>query len=513
MRACFALNSPGMRRFVWIWIAAYLFLAVACQGPGGELRGATPVGYIRPVINPLTDTEAEPVTIAELSESPEDFEDKLLEVTGVYYKRPVVICSTRFQLSPAQWALSDGEVRIPAAGLDERLEELPSGRIEMTVFGRMIHWQGPVGCGRQSQVTEVWYLEVLEIISPNPITIAAVGPGGGGVSIESVPAETGGYPGPTGTGEGDEPQVSATGIVSGTGVSEIPSPIGTPVLATPSPTSGVSGGYPGPGSGSTITSPTPPTGGTNATPTPTSSAPAATPTTTNGSPVPTATSGGGGNEPVTVDQEELPLFSIETGELQTNEVHRWPFVITSTAVITVNVASQLGLDVGIAIRDPSGNIIAEQNKSQDNAPEVLAAVSLTELGTYDILVTSENGESGYYAILILDDATYTVLFNGTIEAGQSETIDLRENNDHFWHFVGTAGDTVTIRITPSDNGDFFILLYGVDGVLVVDFYNETGAGEVEELLSFTLPATGMYSIHLGEFNYGASNYTISLLSG
>jgi hypothetical protein len=72
---------------------------------------------------------------------------------------------------------------------------------------------------------------------------------------------------------------------------------------------------------------------------------------------------------------------------------------------------------------------------------------------------------------------------------------------------------VTIRVSPTDISDLFIRLFGPNDSLLVDFHNDTGEGEVEELLSFTLPDTGFYSLLLGELNFGASTYTISLISG
>jgi hypothetical protein len=344
---------------------------------------------------------------------------------------------------------------------------------------------------------------VEQVVSPNPITIAAVGSDEGGVTVQPEPSEdtSGGYPGLEETAESDEPQISATEIVSGTDFPELPEPAGTPVLQQPTPSPTINSG------GNVTATPTVTisNGGGNATPTVTPSA---------ASPTPTATSTGG--EPVTVDQEDLPPGSIETAELGANEIHRWPFVITSTAVITINVASEIDLDIEITILDPSGAVVAQQNNAQGGSPEVLTAVSLSELGTYDILVTSENGETGFYAILVLDvldDDYYTFVFNNTLEVGQSETTTARPNNDHFWFFFGTAGEQVTIRVSPTDISDLFIRLFGPDDSLLVDFHNETGEGEVEELLSFTLTETGFYSLLLGELNFGASSYTISLISG
>jgi hypothetical protein len=510
--ACFALNSPGMRRFVWFCLAVGLLMAAAaCSGPGGDLRGATPAGYIRPVANPLTDATAEVVTIADLLEEPEMYEGQLLEINGIYHQRRVVVCSSRPQYSPARWSLSDGEERVPVGGVGENFENLPSGRIEIAVTGRWLRWQGPVGCGRQAQVTEIWYLDVLEILSPNPITLAAAGPETSEVSIELEPPglpplSEGGYPGP-GT-ESDEPQITATLPFSGTPVLSPPTP--SPTAAGPNPTTTPTL--------QNVTTPTtaayPPAD--NVTPSATSAAATPSPTTTNGGPPPPPTSTGGNGGPVTVDQEDLPPGSIETALLGENEIHRWPFVITTTAVITVNIASEFDLDAVIMVEDPSGNIIAQQNDAQDGAPEILTDILLAEPGTYNILITGENDTTGYYAILVsdvLDTGYYTFVFNGTMDIGESKSANSRVNNDHFWHFLGTGGDVVTIRVTPGDNSDLFIYLYGPDGTILVDFHNETGEGEAEELLSFTLPDTGFYSILMGEYSFNAATYTISLTGG
>jgi hypothetical protein len=464
---------------------------------------------------------AEPVDIADLLDTPEMFEGQLLEVSGTYYNRQVVVCSTRPQRSPATWALSDGEVRISAGGLDERLEELPSGRIELTVIGRWLRWQGPVGCGRQALITEVWYLDLVEVVSPNPITIAAVGSSAGNTSIAGTspndPTESpDGYPGPDET-ESEDPQISATTVVTDTGDPELPQPVGTPVLfpdSTPTIASQTNQTATPTTAGGAAASPTSSTTGSSPTPTGTSSAATASPTTSTGSPAPTSTSGGDGE--ITIDQERLPPGSLETAELGVNEIHRWPFVVTTTAVITINIASEIQLDATIILRDPSGNVIAEQNNAQDGAPEVLADVPLAQPGTYDILISSESAQPGLYAILVmdlLDDDYYTFIFNGTLEVGQSESIDLRENNDHFWHFYGMAGDTVTIRVTPSDDSNLFLRVFKPDATLEVEFHDETDDGEAEELISLLLPDTGFYSILVGEVAFGSADYTIELVSG
>ncbi|MFZ0543861.1 MAG: PPC domain-containing protein [Candidatus Promineifilaceae bacterium] len=513
-----------MRRFAWFCLVACLLVtAAACSGPGGDLRGATPAGYIRPAANPVAGETAELISIADLIETPEAYEDQVIEISGLYYQRQVVVCSTRPQYSPARWALSDGEQRVPIGALDDNLENLPSGQIEIAVIGRWLRWQGPVGCGRQAKVTEVWYLDVLEIVSPNPITIAAAGSGTGSTSIEIQPSIQppildGGYPGPE--TESEEPQggtITATLTISGTQpAGGVPGSAGTPILP-PTPTTANEGtvGTATPTLPGVTPTPTTTTNN-NATSTATSTTSTPSPTTTtNGSPAPTATATSGSG-PTIVEQDELPSGSLETALLGPNEVHSWPFVITDTAIITVSIASEFDLDAVIMIQDPSGNIVAQQNDAQDGAPEILTEVPLGDPGTYNILITGENDSTGYYAILVtdgLDEDYYTFVFNGTIAIGDSRSVNERPNNDHFWHFYGEAGTIITIRVTPSDNADLFIRLFGPNDTLPVDFHNESSAGEAEEILSFSLPDTGFYSILVGELSFGAATYTISLTSG
>jgi hypothetical protein len=445
------------------------------------------------ILDPLSGEGAKQVTIADLLDSPQDYEGQFIEVSGTYYQRSVVVCSTRPQLSPARWALSDGENRIPAGGMDENLQKLPSGRIDLAVIGRWVRWQGPIGCGREAQVAEVWYLNVLDVISPNPITIAEVasnddaGITGTGLSLET-PDPDQGYPGPGETITAEVPSATITPVLSET--IELP---GTPAVS-PSPSTSA----PNPQSSPTVS--------ITVTPTITD--------TNNTTPTPTATSTIAGDDNlVTVDQEDLPPGSIESSQLGPNEIHRWPFVITTTAVITVNVASEIPLDASITIRDSSGNIVAEQNEAQDGAPEVMGGVLLTQPGDYEILISSANETTGYYAILVLNEESYSFIFNGTLDLGDSQSNNLNENNDHFWQFYGTAGQTVTINVTPSDASNLFLRLFGPNDTLLVDFHDESDEGEPEELVSFTLPDTGIYSLLIGELSFGSAAYTITLAGG
>jgi hypothetical protein len=77
--------------------------------------------------------------------------------------------------------------------------------------------------------------------------------------------------------------------------------------------------------------------------------------------------------------------------------------------------------------------------------------------------------------------------------------------------VGSSGDEVSIFVVPNNDADPFLQLYGVEAETISSFIDQGGAGEAESLEEFTLPADGVYSIHVGEFDYGAAQYQISVV--
>jgi hypothetical protein len=143
----------------------------------------------------------------------------------------------------------------------------------------------------------------------------------------------------------------------------------------------------------------------------------------------------------------------------------------------------------------------------------MADVTLIDPGVYDILVSSPSGELGYYAILISDQDSYPYIFQGTLQIGDTGSAALAAESDHFWHFTGAAGQTVTISVVPTDDSDLFLNLFGTNGVSLVRFHDETGSGEPEELISYMLPDTGIYSLRVGEFDFQSASYEIFLTDG
>jgi hypothetical protein len=473
------------------------------------LKGTSLESTTQKSIAPLSDTSL-PLGLAELIEEPDKYEGNHLQLNGALERAPAMDCDTKTRGIPASWILFDGESEIPVAGLSTELNRAASGISSTILEGRWVKWQGPHGCGRSAETVELWYLDAYRVVSPNPIALVPVISQNtdqitGNLVVRSSPESSAeatvtatrpispdeiGTPSPmapTPIPQVDQPSVTETGTAL-----HIFTPVITPELIQPSltPTQRSNG----------VTSTSAPAA-TSTTPTPTmtvENTPSATVTTA---------------APLIIFRMELEVSSIETGRLGVNEVHRWTHTITETRRLSVSVASDYFLDTSIKVIDPAGLTIVDQNFTAEGLPEIVVGITLIEPGLYDILISSPSGDSGNYAILISDDESYPFIFQRTLLVGDSGSAFMQQETDHFWHFTGAAGQAVTISVVPRDSSDLFLNLFGTDGVSLIRFHDETAAGEPEQLIGYILPDTGIYSLRIGEFNFGSADYEIFLAEG
>lgn len=266
------------------------------------VAGCDAVGGLRPMAptipsNQIISSQPQLVTFTELEQDPTVYQDKLIRVTGDYVPLPVVSCAP-YSGPNTSWALVADELRLDVLGFEGLLNQLNLGEINLTLDGVLRRYDGPLGCGKRPDAGVLWYLEVLQIVQPNPLVQntegSTVDP-----SIVPPPFPTGdGPPPPDGEGTPVEEATAGPGTPTRT-----PSPtIGagatassTPTLDPDEPTPTLSSGTPTRTSTPTRT-PTPiqttsPGDGT-ATPTPT---PSQTPTAgATNVPLPTTTAGPGG---------------------------------------------------------------------------------------------------------------------------------------------------------------------------------------------------------------------------
>ena len=269
-----------MRRYFSI-VLLLLPAFVACTQRAGQLNPLRPDGSDELLLA----AQPQLVTFSELQADPEAFQDRLIRVSGTLLKLPPPECLPKSGPAVA-WALIADELRLDAVGF-ERIISLSNDDLPMTVDGFFRLYEGPLGCGKEAPDGSAWFLEVIQIVQPNPLVGA--GRPSGSIGFSTVPP---GGLGPTPGG----PLLPTPSTAPGTGT---PSgvPTMTPTGETPSPpTATVEGGIPRATSIPTATATGEATSELTPTPTPTPlpGTTTATPTVTRGSgptrtPTPTAT--------------------------------------------------------------------------------------------------------------------------------------------------------------------------------------------------------------------------------
>lgn len=525
----------------WTWLIVLTSLFLALTGCRSET-----VGHFSSSLGQATfaPPPGQPIVldVAELAVQPEAFAGAYVRVSGRYRRAPLLVCEGNVRHSPATWMLADGEQSIGAAGFEQLLQPLWPRGLTVTVEGRWQWWRGPVGCGKQAPIQEVWYLAVTKIVSPSPIARVTLTPLGiaGDVTVEtpdgtSTPTES--------TDEGTTP--TATGA-SG---QPAPSPTTSAATPTPAPTEDGNGEEEATATATltttaitateTVTSVTPsptntlelgetPQPGDTGTPTPTNTLrPGETPQPTT-TPSPTQTSQPG--EPTAtptqtptaaplsiVDQGSLAFQDLQGRTLPDDTGHSWQLDIEAGDVITISVAAPTNRDLSLEIQDSEGETVAASNVSAAGQVERIAAQTFNEGGTFRIIVREVQQRSSAYHIMALNQFNASLLFSGILDIGETENDTLDEFTDNFWFFSGESNMSVDITVSPTQNNrDVLFKVYGPDGALLTGSYGPEGwidnglNGESEELLNFTLPGTGLYAIHVGESSFEAADFTITV---
>jgi len=482
-------------RLPFYLLLGLLLLAAGCTGTDGDLKGPAEgpsleqsEGDSLPSLLPANSEDRAPAdaAIAALVANPGAFEGRLLQVEGLFKSSHGQICSDKRFAEPASWSLADGQESIAAAGLVNLAAALPDGQITLVVEGAWRSWPIPANCRQEGGPSELYYLEVVQVISPNPIALA---PG----SVSGAPALP-----PTAVGAGDplpttisvqDPVPTATTMAG----FEVP-PQGTvdsgaytPPVTTPS---SESGSYPGPI--------IPPTVAPGSYPGPASQ----TPLPERQATVPAAE--------VPLDRDLLPAGSLETGSLGPGSSERWSYIITATQSIDLQIMPDAGLDLMVTVMDHNGLVLSANTTTSPGGKVTLPAVNLPAAAEFAILLTTLQSGGGNYAILLSDEDTYNFLFQENLADGFTYTGELLPENDHFYFFSGAAGDIVDLTARPLDGANLFLRLFDPNGVTLMSFHDESPAGQEERISAYGLPETGLYSLLIGEQAFAGGRYEVIL---
>lgn len=141
------------------------------QGPVRNLRPFRP----QPThIALVVDGKPQLVTFPELSQHAHQYQDKRIRVTGFYLPLTTPDCA-QHNGPVFQWAIISQGLQLNAIGFERPLALVSTGST-LTVEGVWRLYQGPTGCGKSSERSNVWYLHVEQIVQPNPLTASTRDP-------------------------------------------------------------------------------------------------------------------------------------------------------------------------------------------------------------------------------------------------------------------------------------------------------------------------------------------------
>jgi hypothetical protein len=473
-----------------------LLLAGCSQRDASTPETPTPFTFVEaevraPVGEPIA------ISLTHLAANPELFEGSNLQLSGQYQLLPKLICGRDAHPSPATWAIVGEGLLANATGHDQQLRQLLNDGQEITVDGRWLHYSGPVGCGKSAPVQEIWYLSVSRIVDPHPLAKAVSNSAGNDTEPSTIV----------------ELPAAPTHSITET----LPSPVET---ATLEPTMTVSAPP------TFVASPTQPGATPTATPsltpslvaTPTSTGTAVTATITgtitttpvdsSATPV-RSTARPSGQDPISkgsLEFEELMMGTLESGA-----VDSWNITIDSSNFLTVTVAPGSSANMLLSVLDQNGQILVDrQNQAAAGEVETITNLTLTEPGTYQIHVATDPAEQTDYALMVLDSNSYDFRFRGTMSPGEQRTDSTSVDSDHFWFFSASDGESINMKVTPYQDADAYVELYGTDGSRLLPPLDNGNEGEAEILDNHSILATGMYAIRIGEYEFNAMSYQVVL---
>jgi hypothetical protein len=208
------------------------------------------------------------------------------------------------------------------------------------------------------------------------------------------------------------------------------------------------------------------------------------------------------------DRGSIDVDQVVNDALTAGQTHLWLFSALADDVITITVAPAAGLDLELTVRNAQGIKIRRRDDAGAGQAEIVAGLELAEGDGCQILVTETNDEPGDYALVVLDGSSIPIQFPGNLTYGESVSGALAAGTHHIWHFSGTAGDSITIRLTPEGNSDLIFTFYGPNMASPPIGREDAGFAGTPEEGSYQLAETGFYSIGVEEYGRMPADYLV-----
>lgn len=198
-----------------------LILALLLVWEFAASHNGRPLKPIRPAetaeLLPISN-EAAFVTFSELNADPAAYQNQFIRVSGRF--NPLIPPACQPYNGPRiYWSLLSEDLQLDGIGFEAILREVPADTI-LTVQGIWRQYEGPYGCGKQPPTNVAWYLELIQIIEPNPLF------GADAIALNTILGN------PTPVEEGESTPTAV--VIEPTATEGLETPLA--VTATPTPT-------------------------------------------------------------------------------------------------------------------------------------------------------------------------------------------------------------------------------------------------------------------------------------
>lgn len=202
------------------------------------------------------------------------------------------------------------------------------------------------------------------------------------------------------------------------------------------------------------------------------------------------------------------------GRLDNDSNDIWTFEADDNQYATFTLTPiDADIDLTLSIIGPTGELLSRVDNGYAGDAEVSADLFIVDQGTYLVEVGEFFGNSGRYALSLIINEEPLFGSTGRIVAGQGIQSELLENARQSWTFEGTAGQTVSIILSPNtDQMDMILELFGPEGQRLLSL-DEGFSGDAEVIAGYVLPVTGEYTLRVRSFAGNGGTYSLSLDEG
>lgn len=209
---------------------------------------------------------------------------------------------------------------------------------------------------------------------------------------------------------------------------------------------------------------------------------------------------GGGLLPAPEDTVQMAYGDLVMGELN-GEQRFHSFVGSAGDVVTILLSSD-DFDTYLELIDSSGQILDDNDDNGRNRNSAIINFSLADDDTYYIVAASYSlAQSGSYSLELLQITDPVEESSNTLQLNETHTARLLPDTIDRWSFEGSAGQRLSIAISPSDPDAeldmIFELTFPSGGREIND---DGGYFRSPALTDYPLPETGNYTLNIREYN-------------